>query len=296
MKYKELFPDVPDLLGNVVIYNPYHAELDDAEIDILTQSGDLKIYCAEGDMVSSIFNQEDFNDCTKYIYIDTETIINSARQEVIEERGTIVSDYMEPIVDVAEFLKLDVGDLREQLETFNYIELMFHRGTHNIWSSLANKDVSFNADGSVRDTIILENGETYTVDGMTHKEASELIYGFDMKERLQSLVDTFGTVLDKKIVELILSDKEAFLAAIDTAQAVMDSDYGNAVIYGGKTVSEIIQSQAPGYDNILDGTKTIVLKTSAATVESFTCVLGQVVNIGEYMYGKGKDLYNYLFD
>lgn len=283
--FKEARPNAPDMLGTTVVYNPFHAVLSDSEIETLVQSGDLKVYCAEGDMVSAIFDQEKFDDCTKYIYIDTESVV-AHEKEVIDQKGNTISEYMSSIVTVMDLLGADTENLEESLESFNYIELMFHKGTHSIAPSLAKKDVTYNPDGSLRDTIILENGEVYNVDGMTHEEASQLIYGFDMKDRLQTFVDEAGTILDGDIAQ----------PTIEAFDSFADKEYGDTIIYGGKAIAEFGYEQAPGFNSFGDGVESVIMYAGGGIIEGGTWLAGQAYNVGEAIYDTGCEVVDYVAD
>lgn len=58
-----------DVLGDIILFNPYHDNLSTEQATKLKESGKLKIYACEGDMASTTFNYKDFSEITKPIYI-----------------------------------------------------------------------------------------------------------------------------------------------------------------------------------------------------------------------------------
>jgi len=58
------------ILGNLILFNPYHNNLSLEETKKLKEIKKLKIYACEGDMVSTIFNYNEFKNNTNPIYIN----------------------------------------------------------------------------------------------------------------------------------------------------------------------------------------------------------------------------------
>ncbi len=69
-------------LSDIIVVNSYHDRLSENEARILKSSGHLKIYANEGDMVSTIFNYDDFKDVTKPVYIDYKVAMEESKAAV----------------------------------------------------------------------------------------------------------------------------------------------------------------------------------------------------------------------
>jgi len=69
-----------DSLGDIVVYNPYHDNLSDVDVGILKESGDFSVYRQQGDCVSAIFNDSDFENETTYVKCDWESCYGKPRE------------------------------------------------------------------------------------------------------------------------------------------------------------------------------------------------------------------------
>lgn len=192
-------------LGAITLYNPYHAaNLDSSEIEILTQSGDLNLYCAEGDMVSSIFNFDDFKDYTNFVYIDTESIVEK-QKEILNESDSKISSILNKI-DLLQTLGLDISSIySKDIESLKYIPGIWQGGAHSIQNVMPNSDIAFNSDGSLKEVITLSNGEEYIVDGMTFAESSELLFGYNIKPELKDFIFKLTNALESEQMQSIIN-------------------------------------------------------------------------------------------
>ena len=108
-------------LNKLNLFNPYHDNLDEIKINVLNNSDKVNIICSEGDPVSAIFNNNDLNNVTKYIYIDYENVMKQGQ---------------------------------------NLFDALIFK-LHSIEAVTAKKEISFNEDGSVKDEIKINGNEIY---------------------------------------------------------------------------------------------------------------------------------------
>ncbi|MBQ9072544.1 MAG: hypothetical protein IJY25_05255 [Bacilli bacterium] len=168
-----------DNLGEITLYNPYHAQCE-SSIEILTESGDLNLYCAEGDMVSSAFNYEEFYDSTTFVYTDYESAYEASKSEKVNIMTKTVKFVMQAFIGSEFLLGLETNELTNLLTNYSLI----FSGAHKIHNLDANIEKAFDKDGSVK-TIT----GTDVVDGVTFSEISKSVYGFDLKEKLSETID-----------------------------------------------------------------------------------------------------------
>lgn len=137
------------VLDGLVLLNPYHDNLTIEEASKIKKAKGFELYCAEGDMVSSVFNYDDFKDDAKYLYMDYKNLF--------KDTGTDGFDFDQ----LSNFSAIfgDTHILQPYLgEEFN--------GTHN--------REAFAEDGSVRKNV---NG--YDVHGHSFGELSKYLFGGD---------------------------------------------------------------------------------------------------------------------
>ena len=78
------YGDDNQVLNDITLFNPYHNNLSKEQVQQLKKHN-IKIYCNEGDVVSGIFNQDDFKGVTKNIYIDYKTIIQRRVKDALKD-------------------------------------------------------------------------------------------------------------------------------------------------------------------------------------------------------------------
>lgn len=254
------------VLGEITLYNAYHAQLEDYEIDILTQSGDLNLYCAEGDMVSSIFNYDEFYDYTKFIYIDTETVVADSKE--LYKNNLIKEDVLD-IYSILEDAGINPAGLtKAELESLNYIMAIFlGGGTHGIAHAIDKKDVSFNEDGSARNSIILENGETYIVDGYTFSETSKLLFGYDIYEKGKDLISDINNIYESDFVTTMIEGLEEY-------KYLRENDKNVSFKLVWKCASALFQSYFNDEGDLVGNTEYFVRDIGFSIVGNFFSGLG----------------------
>ena len=142
-----------EVLDGVVLYNPYHDNLTTEEANKIKNANGFELYCAEGDMVSTVFNYDDFKDDAKYLYMDYKTLLK-------KNIGNIEND----------------GFKMDQLSNFSAI----FGNTHlphpylNERFEGTSSQIAFAEDGSVRKNV---NG--YDVHGHSFEELSQYLFGGD---------------------------------------------------------------------------------------------------------------------
>ena len=70
--YLYIYKNMPNMLGGMVLFNPYHNQLNKEDTKILKKGKNLKLYVCEGDVVSTVFNYDNLFSLAKVIYIDYE--------------------------------------------------------------------------------------------------------------------------------------------------------------------------------------------------------------------------------
>ena len=68
------------VLSEIILYNPFHDDLDSEEVKILKDNDDLTLYRNQGDFVSTIFNEHDFEEDTVYIKCDWKNLYSDPEQ------------------------------------------------------------------------------------------------------------------------------------------------------------------------------------------------------------------------
>lgn len=68
--YLSSYNEYHNVLGDIILFNPYHDNLSTDNTNKLKQTNKLKIYACEGDLVSTFFNYNDFSGVTKPIFIN----------------------------------------------------------------------------------------------------------------------------------------------------------------------------------------------------------------------------------
>lgn len=110
-------------INSLTLFNPLHDSLSKDEVELLKNDENVSIFCNEGDIVSGINNQKDLDSKTKYIYIDYDRVIN---QNVDPSKNSIENSY-------------NVGIY----------------GLHGLSYALNKDKISFNSDGSIKDTVTI---------------------------------------------------------------------------------------------------------------------------------------------
>ena len=78
-----------DKIDRLILFNPYHNKLNDNDILILKSNKKVKIYATEGDIVSTVFNYSELEKITKTVYIDYNTCIDKAINEINNNKNVL---------------------------------------------------------------------------------------------------------------------------------------------------------------------------------------------------------------
>ena len=70
-------PGANNVIDGLVLTNPYHDNLTSEQAAKVKSAKGFEMYCGEGDMVSTVFNYDDFKDDAKYLYLDYESALTS---------------------------------------------------------------------------------------------------------------------------------------------------------------------------------------------------------------------------
>lgn len=81
------FTSDADNLGDLILYNPYHAQIDKNLVDNAAKNNKLKIYATEGDAVSTINNYDTFSEYTKAIYIGYKDVIVEGKERAASDNN-----------------------------------------------------------------------------------------------------------------------------------------------------------------------------------------------------------------
>lgn len=170
------------VLDGIVMYNPYHNNLTKEEAEKIKNAKGFELYCAEGDMVSTVFNYDDFKNDAKYLYMDYKSLFD-AQVEDSETTG----------------FKLD------QLSNFGAIFGYTHINEPYLLSKFkgTQNQVAFAEDGSVRKNV---NG--YDVHGHNFEELSKYLFGGEEIENVDGLGKTLISELASSNLGVILSDED----------------------------------------------------------------------------------------
>ena len=170
-----------DVLDGIVLFNPYHDNLTKEEVDKIKNAKGFELYCAEGDMVSTVFNYNDFKDDAKYLYMDYKPLLE-------EQAGDSNNGF--------EF---------EQLANFNAIFGFTHMNqpylTDEFKGTESRKAIA--EDGSIR-----KNVEGYDVHGHHFEELSKYLFGGEVITNVDDLGKTMVTKAASKFLGVNLTEDD----------------------------------------------------------------------------------------
>lgn len=108
------------VLGNIILFNPYHDRLTPDHANKLKDCGKLKIYACEGDIASTIFNYDDFKDITKPIYIGSSNKYENSLNSIKDSNLTNpVTNYLKN--DYCDSLIMYLKKLKQKCLSFDFI-------------------------------------------------------------------------------------------------------------------------------------------------------------------------------
>lgn len=186
------------VLGGLKLYNPYHDRLDQKEVQYLKEADSFELYCAQGDLVSAVFNYEDFDDVANYIYVDYETAIEEFKEEKNSEfivnfsvstqekpgQATVQVVLTPVIAGLAQVgFNISPSDLYDIFKVYLYSEHVIG-GAHKISPVERYRNNNFNEDGSLREKIIID-GIEHERCGVPFSTISETLVGYDVKEEFK---------------------------------------------------------------------------------------------------------------
>lgn len=177
-----------DTLGGLKLYNPYHDNLSKKEVKTLKNSDSFELYCAEGDMVSAMFNFDDFKDEANYIYVDyTSLIEEDLKSKDISSFN--LPDWTNFLLE-SEIVGVNQNDLKNLNNIINNFSLIFSCA-HSIEAVEAMAAVAFYNDGSLREMI-----GNHEVVGVSFSDVSKNIFGCDV---VDYIIDTIKNIFDSHI-------------------------------------------------------------------------------------------------
>ena len=137
-----------DVLGDVVLYNPYHDNLTSNEANKLIATKKLKIYACEGDMASTVFNYKEFSGVTKPIYVDSASNMSNAKSYIDNDEALFnkVLNYVKN--DYCDSLLADLNAAKEKLPRWNMVADLVLDGAIALLGELKEKD--FDAVGAIK--------------------------------------------------------------------------------------------------------------------------------------------------
>lgn len=232
-------------IKNVILFNPYHNNLNKKEIDIIKTSNKFKIFVGEGDPVSAFFNYVELKSISKPIYINYKKeilenkniidngngllnpVINELKKEScnkikksfekINEENNKIPDFIKEkillelneflnkiekkdtnIINIIDFISSFYSKINPILKILNikydltflyvlrYIELLIS-GTHLIYPIEENKELSFDEQGRIKDTII-KDGIKHIVAYPSFDEVSKEMFGINIYNEVEGII------------------------------------------------------------------------------------------------------------
>ena len=211
-----------DVLDGIVLFNPYHDNLTKEEANKIKNAKGFELYCAEGDMVSAVFNYDDFKDDAKYLYMDYDTLLK--KQVVTEEDDELPNEGFE-FDQLANFDKI-----------FGYTH-MHQPYLDNDFKGTQNKK-AFAEDGSIR-----KNVDGYDVHSHRFEELSKYLFG---GEEIAN-VDDLGKTMVAKAASKFLGVKLTGDDLEDPSKVVENT---GAKLVQNKVLSWLISYMASQISNV----------------------------------------------
>ena len=190
------------VIDEVVLYNPFHDDLNKDEVKTIKNKADITLYRNQGDVVSTIFNEHDFEEDTKYIKCDWKNLYS----EEEKARGDAVGQIYD-LINYKIPIDISIGNLQifdEEIPIVKKIlpEIKVLKKIENIESAIHGKPHQ-PGEANISEAYDSE-GNAIPAESYEYSEVSKKIFGVkdiiggseDLVEKLTPLIDIAADIAD----------------------------------------------------------------------------------------------------